>query len=295
MVYSQQTATFYGGESARDKAEDHTLGMYQALIEARIPFEMAHDRLLDAAHIDRFKLLILPNIAALSDTQCEQLRQYVSRGGSLLATHETSLYEEWGVRRKNFGLADLFGVKFNGRIEAPMQNSYLRIEDKNHPLLAGIVDTDRIINGTRRVDVSPSPGEHANAPLTLIPSYPDLPMEMVYPRQPKTDIAEVYLRDLGKSRIVYFPWDVDRTFWEVLAVDHGRLLRNAVEWAANEEKPVTVSGPGVLDVTVWRQKESMTVHLVNLSNPMMMKGPFRDVIPITGQEVKVLLPRGKKA
>jgi len=294
MVYSQQTANFYGGESARDKVEDHTLGMYQALIEARIPFEMAHDRLLDAAHIDKFKLLILPNIAALSDAQCEQLRQYVSRGGSLLATHETSLYDEWGVRRKNFGLADLFGVRFNGRIEGPMQNSYLRIEDKSHPLLAGIVDTDRIINGTRRVDVSPVE-KFANPPLTLIPSYPDLPMEMVYPRVPKTDIAEVYLREIGKSRIVYFPWDIDRTFWEVLAMDHGRLLRNAVEWAANEEKQVTVSGTGVLDVTVWRQEESMTVHLVNLTNPMMMKGPFREIFPIANQKVKVRLPQGKKA
>src|SRR5256886_2013101 len=113
MVYSQQTGTYYGGAQKHRRVEDHELGMYQALIEARIPFEMAHDRLLDAAHIDRFKLLILPNIAALSDMQCEQLRRYVSRGGSLLATHETSLYDEWGVRRKNFGLADLLGVKFN--------------------------------------------------------------------------------------------------------------------------------------------------------------------------------------
>jgi len=36
--------------------------------------------------------------------------------------------------------------------------------------------------------------------------------------------------------------------------------------------PVTVTGPGVLDVTAWRQKEAMTVNLVNLRpNPMMMK------------------------
>jgi hypothetical protein len=294
MVYSQQTANFYGGESARQKVADHTLGMYQGRIEARIPFEMAHDRLLDPAHIDRFKLLILPNIAALSDGQCDQLRQYVSRGGSVLATHETSLYDEWGFRRQNVGLSDLFGVKFDGRIEGPMQNSYLRIEDSRHPLLAGIHDTERIINGTRRVDVSPIE-KFPNAPLTLIPSYPDLPMEMVYPRQPKTDIAQVYLREMGKSRIVYFPWDIDRAFWEVLGVDHGKLLRNAVEWATNEEKPVTVSGAGVLDVTVWRQNESMTVHLVNLTNPMMMKGPLREVIPITAQKVKVRLPEGRKA
>jgi hypothetical protein len=104
----------------------------------------------------------------------------------------------------------------------------------------------------------------------------------------------VYLREIGKSRIVYFPWDIDRTFWEVLSTDHGRLLRNAVEWASSEEKPVTVSGAGILDVTVWRQKESMTVHLVNLTNPMMMKGPLREIIPITSQKVKVRLPQGKK-
>jgi len=90
------------------------------------------------------------------------------------------------------------------------------------------------------------------------------------------------------------PWDIDRVFWEVLCVDHGKLLGNAVDWAAGEERPVTVTGPGVLDVTLWRQKESMTVHLVNLTNPMMMKGPFRELIPIGPQRVRVRLPADAK-
>src|SRR4029077_2467335 len=129
MVYSQQTAWFYGGDRAGAEGEDHALGMYQALIEARIPFEMAHDGLLDAEHVDQFKTLILPNIAALSDAQCQQLRDYVKRGGSIVATHATALYDEWGAKRKNFGLADLFGVNFKGRVEGPMRNSYLRLEN----------------------------------------------------------------------------------------------------------------------------------------------------------------------
>jgi hypothetical protein len=102
LVYSQQTAWFYGGSRAEAKVEDHTLGWYQALIEARVPFEMVHDRLLDPAQISQFKTLILPNIAALSDAQCGQFRDFVKKGGSLIVTYETSLYDEWGVRRKDF-------------------------------------------------------------------------------------------------------------------------------------------------------------------------------------------------
>ena len=49
-------------------------------------------------------------------------------------------------------------------------------------------------------------------------------MEMVWVRVPQTDIAGVYAHKFGEGRVVYFPWDIDRTFWEVLCMDHGRLL-----------------------------------------------------------------------
>ncbi len=287
VVYSQQTAWFVG-----DRVENHINGWYQALVEARIPFELVHDRLLDPAHLDQFKTLILPNLVALSDAQCRQLEEFARRGGSLIATHETSLCDELGVRRQNFGLAGLLGVDFGGKTEARMQNAYLRLEHEasgHHPLLKGLEDAPRIIHGVSRVEVQPRE-KFTTAPLTLIPSYPDLPMEMVYPRVAKTDLAQVFLREVGSSleqgtgtsksssRIVYFPWDIDRTFWEVLSTDHFKLLRNAVEWATNEAPVVTVTGPGVLDVTVWRQNASLTVHLVNLTNPMMMKGPVRELL-----------------
>jgi hypothetical protein len=299
LVYSQQTAWFYGGPRARQKVEDHALGWYQALIEARVPFEMVHDRLLGADQLDRFKTLILPNIAALSDDQCRQLRAFVDRGGSLVATYETSLYNEWGDRRSDFGLADLFGVSFRGRTPGPMRNAYLRLENdagtgKRHPILAGLDDAPRIIHGTSRLDVAPKQS-FSSKPLTLVPSYPDLPMEMVYPRVPKTDIAELYLREVGTGRVVYFPWDIDRIFWEILAVDHATLLKNAVHWATNEEPTVQVTGPGMLDVTAWRQAGSITVHLVNLTNPMMMKGPFRELIDVGEQRVVIKLPAGAAA
>lgn len=298
LLYSEQTQGEHPGIAQGDRAEDHVLGMYHALLESRVPFEMVHEAFLTPDRLDRFKLLILADAAALSDAQCGAIRSYVERGGSVLATFASSLYDETGRRRDDFGLADLFGVSFTGRIDGPMQNSYLSVDPdpatgKWHAVLEGLDDTPRIINGVFRLDVRPK--IDFPSPLTLIPTYPDLPMEDVYPRVGHTATRELYLRDIGRSRVAYIPWDIDRTFWEVMGVDHLRLLRNIVDWATNEPRPAVVEGPGLLDVTVWRQKNSMTVHLVNLTNPMMMKGPLREVIPIGPQRVRITLPAATRA
>jgi hypothetical protein len=297
MVYSQQTAAYYGGPDASAKVEDHTLGFYEALVEARIPFEMVHDLLLDREHLEPFRTLIFPNIAALSTVQCNEIRAFAARGGSVIATYETSLYDEWGNERADFGLATLFGASYAGSREGPMLNSYLTLEKdaagEFHPLLTGFEDAGRIINGVERVRATPS-GAAQFSPLTVVPSYPDLPMEEVFPRPAKEHDAGVFLRENGESRVVYFPWDIDRTFWEVMDVDHGKLLRNAVVWATREPAPVTVEGKGIVDVSVWEQKTSMTVHLVNLTNPMMMKGPVRETIPLGTQKLRVQIPAGRR-
>jgi hypothetical protein len=291
VVYSQQTAWYYGDQHAQARVEDYALGWYQALVESRIPFEMVHDRLLDPTHLAPYKTLILPNIAALSDAQCDQLRAFVKDGGNLIATYETSLYDETGKRRNNFALADLFGVDWTGKTEGPMLNSYIRLEHEalpNHTLFTGLEDAPRVINGVSRLQVTPRE-TFAETPLTLIPSYPDLPMEKVYPRVTKTDISCLYLRKPA-GRVAYLPFDLDRTFWEVLCVDHLKLLRNTLLWADDAPSIVQVEGPGFLDVTVWRNPASITVHLVNLTNPMTMKGPYRDFFPIGAQTLKLRLP-----
>jgi hypothetical protein len=294
MVFSEQSLN-YGAEPWQRRSGDHELGMYHLLIEDRMPFEMVNTRLLDSEHLKNFKLLVLPNTACLSDKQCIDLMRFVDSGGSLVATFETSLYNENGKRRKDFGLADLFGTSFDG-VEGPMQNSYLRLKKdpstgQFHPVLKELEDAFRIINAIHQVKTRPLP--RLPSPVTLVPTYPDLPMEEVYPRVPETDIRELYLREIGERRIAYFPGDIDRTFWQIMNADHAKLLRNTIRWALNEEPIVEVKGPGVVDVTVWRQESSMAVHLVNLTNPMMMKGPLREFIPMD-EEVKIIIPQGAK-
>lgn len=294
-IYSEQTMNSYGTKPWQKDYRDHAYGIYHALVEDHLPFEMVNDQLLDAEHLQPYKLLILPNIAALSDKQCDQLRRFVRRGGSIVATYETSLYDEEGNSRSDFGLSDLFGVTSSHGVEGPLQNSYLRImpntDTTYHPVVKGLEDAYRIINGTHRVKVAPT--KDSPSPVTLVPTYPDLPMEDVYPRTNDTDTRELYLHQIGAGRVAYFPGDLDRAFWQVMSTDHGMLLRNTIRWALEEEPMVEVSSPGVMDVTTWRQDKSMTVHLVNLTNPMMMKGPIRELIPVDA-EVKIRVPANLK-
>ena len=117
-------------------------------------------------------------------------------------------------------------------------------------------------------------------------------MEVVYPRVPKTDIPEVFVRRVragprGLLPVGHRP--------HVLGGARRRITASCCgtpsTWATNEPRPVEVDGPGLLDVTVWRQKSSMTVHLVNLTNPMMMKGPVREFFPVGPLKFRCACPR----
>jgi hypothetical protein len=296
IVSSAQSITYYAQAAGSTGPEhngggalvtDALNGFYQALLESKIPFEMVDDRELDAASIDRFRVLILPNVAAMSDAQCASIRAYVSRGGRIVATHETSLYDEWGAPRSNFGLADLFGCDYAGKVLPRVQNSYITIPAPS-PFTRGLDDTPRIIAATSQVLVTPR--DATPQPLTLVPSYPDLPMERVFSDNWTTNIPAIYARQVGEGRVVYFPSNIDRTFWDILAEDHLKVLRNAVEWAADELQPLIVDGPGMIDLACWRQAGSMTAHLVNLQNPMMMTGFNRQNLPTGAFTVSMALP-----
>jgi hypothetical protein len=304
LVYSQQTARMFGGASAREFVESPVLGFYQALVEARIPFEMVHDERLDPESLGEFETLILPNVASLSDRQCQQLRDFVANGGGIVATQQTSLFDENGAQRENFGLAELFGADFAGTVRGPLNNSYLELHPQAgaegadlgsvHPLLVGLEGTTRIINGVHVVDVVPRSATEP-APVTLIDSFPDLPMEEVYRRDWAVGVPQAFVTRVGEGTVVYFPGDLDRSLHEYFTRDHQHLIVNAIRLVGKNGPAVQVTGAGILEVTAWEQEGSMTVHLVNLTNPNYLKAPYTQFVPSPSQTVRATLPAGRTA
>src|ERR1035437_10462872 len=94
----------------------HIHGIYLALLEGRFLFDFLHEQDLITDKLKKYKTVILPNIALLSDAECAALKSFAERGGSIMASFETSLYNEKNERRKDFGIAEIFGRSEERRV-----------------------------------------------------------------------------------------------------------------------------------------------------------------------------------
>jgi hypothetical protein len=289
VVMGQRTHLFYKpprGAAIREYMD----GLYYALLEGRFLFDFVHEDKLAPADLAKYSALILPNTALLSDEQCRQLRSYVDGGGSLLATFETSLYDERGRRRAEFGLADIFGIHKNGDAIGTNGNAYMARIEKRHEILSGFSNTHWIPGAENRIPVAPVDGPI----LTVVSGVVGYPPELSYPTQDHTNEPAVVMRQKGASRLLYFPGDIERTMWKTGHTDLARLLQNSIRWVAGANPPVTVDGDGVIETFVWETQAGFAVHVLNYTNPAMHRGWLRTFYPIGAQKVRMALPKGRK-
>jgi len=293
VLYPQRTVAFYSRpESGRPRYRggpvDYLQGLYYALLEGRFVFDFVHEGNLEAANLKKYRAILLPNAAYLSDAQCEAIRQYVRGGGSLLATFETSRYNEWGEPRSDFQLADVFAVHAAGEVIGPQGNSYARIEQP-HPVLQGFNGTTLLPGAENRVPVKAD-----SAPLlSVVPAYPAFPPEMVYPRTPRTTEHAALFREIGESRIAYFAGDVDRTCWRSGNADMSQLLQNALKWVRGSDTAASINGDGIIEVFAWETEPGYALHLLNYTNPNMTHGAIRRAYAVGPQQVRFRVSRGR--
>ena len=299
VLYPQRTIAFYRSGTSPDswtgadraRTSEYLQGIYYALLESRVLTDFVAEDDLGEETLRRYRVLILPNAAYLSERHVQQIREFASRGGSVLATFETSLYDEWGNRRDQFALADLFGVKATGRALPAQDNSYMRIEGA-HPVVDGFGGTALLPGAAERVPIR---ADDAGAlVLGVVPGYPSFPPEMVFPRQSNTSEPAAMFRQQGHTRVAYFGGDIDRTFWRSTNTDLSRLLGNTVRWLRGDEQPlVTINGDGVVEAFAWETDPGIALHLVNYTNPNMMRGWFRRFYPVGPLQIDFAAPAGR--
>ncbi len=307
LVWSQRNTDCYGRDNAEELVDNPYRGFMQALVRARIPYIPVH-----ADHIERdgggLGALILPNVGSMSNAQCAAVRRFVEKGGGLIASGASSLYDESGGRRGDFALADLFGVHAAGKARAAASSrtshTYLRLHPElragvwgpkagdeppvtgeRHPVLRGFEETDIIPFGGVLEPLKTDPG--VTVPLTFVPEFPIYPPETAWMRQPRTDIPGLVL----KGRVAYLPADIDRRFGRDNLPDHGDLLANIVRWAAGDRIPLAVEGAGLIDCNLYSQPGRLVLHIVNLTSAATWRAPIHELIAVGPFSVQVRLPK----
>ena len=290
VVMGQSTHLFYKAPAGA-AMQQFLNGMYYALLEGRFLFDLVHEDRMELERLKKYSALILPNVALLSDAQCEQLRAYAKAGGSLLATFETSLYDENNRRRDNFGLADVFGIQRTGEIIPTVGNAYYARIEGEHAITRSFTDTNWLPGAEFRVPLAPVD----NPLLTVVPGFPAYPPELAYPAEPKTNVPAVVVREAGNSRLVYVSGDIERSMWVSGHPDLSQLLQNAVRWMIREELPATIEGPGLIETFAYETEPGFALHLLNYTNPNVHRGTIREFYPIGAQRVRFRLPEGRTA
>ncbi len=325
VVWSQENNDFFGRDEADLMVEQPWRGITQALIKARIPYIPVH-----ADHIERdskdLTLLVLPNLGIISITQAASIRSFVEKGGGLIATGESSLYDQWGDRISDYALADIFGVHCEKSTKGDSAetnrnkldrtlHTYLRLspelranvdgpktgdepvpDGKRHEVLKGFDETDILAFGGTLENLKVA--SNAEVVMTFIPEFPIYPPETAWMREPKTDIPGLILNTFNSgARIAFMPADIDRQYARYNLPDHGKLLENVIRWASKGTIPLKVESAGLIDCNLYRQQSRLVLHVVNLTSAGTWRQPTDEFIPVGPVKVGIKLPddiSGKK-
>ncbi|MFJ4593424.1 MULTISPECIES: hypothetical protein [unclassified Kitasatospora] len=100
-------------------------GAVKALVYAHIPFDTVPSPGLAAADLARFKVLLLPDLQAVSDAEAAVLRGFVAAGGTIVITGPApTALDELGGQRAEFALSDVLGLRRGSPLPAGKQNPY---------------------------------------------------------------------------------------------------------------------------------------------------------------------------
>lgn len=278
LVVSEKTELWYGRDNPKDRYLKGVYGAFQALLERHLPVTLVTDRELELGRVAKNRVLLMPNCAAMSAAEAETVRRLVREGAGLVATYETSLYDEHARRRPSFALADLFQSKPGGtmdteplggfrpgkihgaRIQFPPTHSWSSDPQllESFRLFSGgpMLATSLPLN-CRMLLVDPNGGPRPSLRLLTAESNPQTG------KVDRGNHAAVIETTYGKGRVVYIPFDLTWAYFRYGQTHLGRLLELALRRAAADPPPVEIAAPSIVEAMVHTQGCRLIVHLVN--------------------------------
>ena len=94
-----------------------------------------------------------------------------------------------------------------------------------------------------------------------------------------------------KGKVAFLPADIDRRFARDGFPDHGVLMANLIRWGAGGNFPLEVTGPGLVDCSLYTQPKRLVLHAVSLSGSAT-RGAMEELIPVGPFTIRLRLTSG---
>jgi len=285
LLVSDRTRQFYGLDQIDRRYLAYVFGMFRAAQEEHLPVSVISEWELRPELLSKYKVLLLPNAACLSDVQARTIRDYVKAGGGLVASGETSRFDALGRERPDFALGDLFGVSFQGPLKGKSERGGL---DQN--FAAGInseqyfrdrtdiatiswskdaVTNRTLVDDARLRELVPGDSGTFKGPMFRV-SVPRTPMQLgalVQADGTTQAVPAAILGAQGSGRVVYLAAGLDHAYYSYSYPYQRRFLARAIQWAAAQPYAVTVEAPMCIQAGYFRQRdargERLVIHLFN--------------------------------
>ncbi|HEX2100007.1 MAG TPA: beta-galactosidase trimerization domain-containing protein [Candidatus Synoicihabitans sp.] len=287
IYHSRASQTYAAATATRAEQATCFRAAYRVLLESRIPFDFVSDRRMSdadvAEQLSRYDVIVMPNVACLSTAEAAALDAFVARGGTLIASGETGLYDERGQRRDGFAL-ESFPAR-NISLCVDKLKTYVRVAE--HELHFPKTRLLHLDGWYFYVEAK----EDAAGQLSLLPPQRYGPPELCFPDVADNESPGILRRRHGRGQAIYLPWLPEWIYYRDGLPEHRELIAQLVLESA--PLPVKVEGIGPVEVTIHRRaagRGGYLIHLVNYSG--QRNNVFEQPVPLRGFKIGVKGARG---
>ncbi|WP_262268849.1 alpha-amylase family protein [Microvirga yunnanensis] len=234
-------------------------GLYKALQEKHFPFDVIAaefiGKMAEEGALERYSLIVLPDLGPLERPAAEALDDFISRGGNVVLTGSSGVTESGGI--------ELASSPALMRVGAPKSGDELwstYVTDSEQPEIGAYRYVPSVI---------PTYGSYARFVWKpgvekigkLLPQAPFGPPEKCYGHTASDDPA--FVKHVSKGTIVQFPWTIGRTYREFGTTQVRDHFLEAIKPLTGQK--VFAELPEQVELFLGRDEKGFVVHLVNQS------------------------------
>ena len=252
-----------------------------ALSRNHVSFDLMQDYYINREHLNRYRLVIVPDGALSSDGVAEAIQAFAEQGGKVIVENTDSAET---IRNAAF-----LGVSEDMSTGEYLTASYLYFEAAGAALKRDM-DTDKIAFRGPVTYCSPTT---AVTLATLIPPFAPIEVVGAPPERASmpvahTDIPLVLQNRTGAGEVLFLPFSLSALMQKFKLYDHFRLVGNMIDLLEGQ-RDLEVTAPASVQFTMFAKEDRQLIHMVNETG----ERPLQDTIPVSGITISLKLPEGK--